>query len=443
MAENPHIQPAETLMTHGRIRLRTLVLIRWIAIAGQAMALLVVRYGMEFEFPLGPALAAVGAAALVNLALIIRRQHRRRLGDGEAAAYLAFDIAQLTALLYLTGGLSNPFAFLLLAPVTVSATILSLRSTLGLCVLSLACITVLAFWHLPLPWNAEKLSFPVVFIIGVWMALVVGILFFTTYTWRVAEEARRLSDALSAAQLALAREQQRSAVGGLAAAAAHELGSPLGTIAIAAREIAHALPDDSSHAEDVQLLISETARCRDILAQLVHHPQGTEDHPFHRLPIAQVVEEAAAGYRRDGVGLLFDAKPASDDAGAAAPVVGLGAEILHGLGNLVQNAVQFAEGEVVITTRWDEDSISVSVVDDGPGFPQTVLEHLGEPYISHRTEPGEHMGLGIFIAQTLLQRTGATLEFANRPDGGAEVNVTWRNGVFEPGTAAEQDWGGA
>ncbi len=443
MIEQIEDRPAEPLMASGRIRLRTLVLIRWVAIAGQVLALLVVRYGMEFDFPVGPALAAVGASALVNLALSIRRRDRRRLGDMEAAAYLAFDIVQLTALLYLTGGLGNPFAFLLLAPVTVSATILSLRSTVGLCALALNCITVLAMWHLPLPWGAERLTFPPVFLAGVWIALAVGILFFAIYAWRVAEEARRLSDALSATQLALSREQQRSAVGGLAAAAAHELGSPLGTIAITAREISHALSDDSPLYEDVELLLSETARCRDILAGLARHPRGPEDHPFQRLPIDQVVKVAAGGHVRDGVSLRFDTQDAADDPAVAPPMVDLGAEILHGLGNLIQNAVQFAANEVLVTTRWGDAGISVQVVDDGPGFPQTVFERLGEPYISQRAETGEHMGLGIFIAETLLQRTGAALKFANRPEGGAEVSVIWPNGIFEPDAVTGQGRSGS
>jgi two-component system sensor histidine kinase RegB len=359
----------------------------------------------------------------------------------EAAAYLAFDIIQLAALLYLTGGLGNPFAFLLLAPVTVSATILSLRSTVGLCALALTCITALALWHQPLPWTAKGLTLPPVFLLGVWIALAVGILFFVIYAWRVAEEARRLSRALSVAQLALSREQQRSAVGGLVAAAAHELGSPLGTIAITAREISHALPENSSLGEDVELLLSETARCRDILAGLARHPQGDQGHPFQRLPIAQLVEVAAEGHDRDGVSLRFDAQVVAEEYSTAPPMVGLGAEILHGLGNLVQNAMQFATNEVLITTRWGDAGISVHVIDDGPGFPQMVLERLGDPYISHRTETGDHMGLGIFIAETLLQRTGAALKFSNRLGGGAEVSIVWPDGIFEPGAYSGQ--GGA
>jgi two-component system sensor histidine kinase RegB len=439
-----HAVKMPVLLTSGRIRLRTLVLIRWFAITGQAAAVLVVHFLLEFELPIGPALAAVAVSAVVNLALIVRRPAGGSLGDRAAAGYLAYDTCQLAVLLYLTGGLGNPFSFLLLAPVTVSATILSLHSTVALCSLALVCISVLAGWHLPLPSGAEQVSIPHIYILGGWAALAIGIVFFTAYTWRVAEDARRLSDALSASQLALAREQERSAVGGLAAAAAHELGSPLGTIAIAASEIARGLEPGSPIRDDVELLISETGRCRDILAGLVRHPRGSGATPFERLPIAMVVEAAAAGHRRAGIEVRFDAAPGSEAAAdgtppADAPVVALGAEIIHGLGNLVQNAVQFAATLVVVRTRWIGHDVTVSVTDDGPGFPHFVLERLGEPYISVREEQGEHMGLGIFIAQTLLQKTGAELEFRNHADGGAEVVIRWPHGVMDTdtGTAVE------
>lgn len=416
----------------GQIRARTLILIRWVAIAGQTMALVVVHYGLGFSLPIGWALAIVGVSALINLAVTMRKPVGG-LDDRRASRFLAYDICQLAIMLYLTGGLSNPFSFLLLAPVTVSATTLSMRSTLALCAFSLGCITVLARWYLPLPWGANALVLPLTYILGVWTALAIGILFFAAYTWRVAEEARRLSSALSAIQQALDREQRLSAVGGLAAAAAHELGSPLGTIAVAANEIARDLPEQSPHADDVRLLISETNRCRDILAELAHNPFEEDGMPFTSLPMHAVVEMAAARHEIDGIGInvRFDSGLEADSGETSEPFVRPGAEIIHGLGNLFQNALQFAHAEVAVTTRWGDDNVSVSVVDDGPGFPQSVLQRIGEPYFSRRDEEGEHMGLGIFIAQTLLQRTGGTVAFRNRPEGGAEVAVRWTRQALE------------
>lgn len=421
---------ASVAVVPGRIRSRTLTLIRWVAVTGQAGALLVVHFGLGFHLPILPALAIVGASAVLNLAVTLRQPGGLSLDDRGAARFLAYDIIQLAVLLFLTGGLGNPFSFLLLAPVTVSATILSMRSTLALCALSLACITILALWHRPLPWSADELVLPLVYILGIWAALAIGILFFAAYTWRVAEEARRLSNALSATQLALDREQGRSAVGALAAAAAHELGSPLGTISIAVREIARELPEDSPLVEDVRLLISETDRCRDILAELAHNPQD-DAMPFTWLPVHAVIESAASRHDAPGITLNFDYGPDARTPEAGEPETHIGGEIIHGLGNLVQNALQFAQKEVLVTTRWDGDVVSVRISDDGPGFPQAVLQRIGEPYFSFRKQKGDHMGLGIFIAQTLLQRTGATVAFRNRAEGGGEVAVWWPRAVLE------------
>jgi len=417
----------------ARIQLRTLALIRWVAIVGQAAALLVVHFGLEFELPILAALAMVAVSALFN-AMTAAGRPFGRLGEWEVAGYLAFDILQLTALLYLTGGLQNPFAFLLLAPVAVSATVLSLNSTIVLSGLALACITVLSIWHFPLPWRGPAPNLPPTYILGVWTALAIGILFFAAYTWRVAEEARRLSEALTATQLVLAREQQLSAVGALAAAVAHELGSPLGTIAVTAREISLDLPENSPLTEDVELLLSETARCRDILAELAHNP-ARDNALFSSVPIGSVIESAATAYRSETVTMIFESSPLPGWPNSPEPRISSAPEIIHGIGNLVQNAVQFSRQCVDITTRWTDFLIEVSIEDDGPGFSPLVLERIGEPYRSVRPGTGEelenHMGLGIFIAQTLLGHTGATVDFFNS-GAGATVLVRWDRATLEP-----------
>jgi two-component system sensor histidine kinase RegB len=412
----------------GPINLRTLILIRWIAIAGQASTILIVHYGLGFGLPLVPALGVVASSALLNLVLIVLRQWAARLGARDAALYLGYDVLQLALLLYLTGGLQNPFSILILAPVTVAATILSRRAVIALSLLAVAAISVLALRHMPLPWRDEPLVFPPELVLGIWIALVLATVFIGAYTWSIAQGARRLRDAMAATQLALAREQRVSAVGALAAAAAHELGSPLATIAVVAKELVRELPGGSPHAEDAALLLSQSERCRRILAELAQQPEEDGGSPYTRLPISALVETAAAPHRHQGIRLILAT------AGAAAedePLVRRSPEIMHGLNNLIQNAVQFAAREVSITTFWDAKSVMVEVDDDGPGFPLHLLGRLGEPYLSTRAGVTDHMGLGIFIAQSLLERSGARLAFDNLAEGGAHIAISWNRANLE------------
>ncbi|HEY1301809.1 MAG TPA: ActS/PrrB/RegB family redox-sensitive histidine kinase [Stellaceae bacterium] len=420
--------PTEPAAGLGRISLRTLVPIRWVAIAGQALTLLFVHYGLGFRLPLLPAFAVVAGSALLNIVLILARRIATRLGERYAATYLGYDILQLAILLYLTGGLQNPFAILILAPVTVAATALGRRSVIVLSVFAIAAISGLTEWHLPLPWRGVPPVFPVELAVGIWAALVLATVFIAAYTWSVAQEARRLRDAVAATQLALAREQRVSAVGALAAAAAHELGSPLATIAVVARELALDLPADSPYAEDAGLLLSQSERCREILAGLARQPEEDGGSPYTSLPISALVEAAGALSHNARTRLIFAAAGSSAE---QEPLVRRSPEIMHGLGNFIQNAVQFARREVSVTTFWDADKVTVEVADDGPGFPLNLLGRLGEPYVSTRAGDGNHMGLGIFIAQSLLERSGARVTFENLAEGGAHIAISWKRANLE------------
>ncbi len=418
----------EQRATFDRISLRRLVLIRWVAIAGQAVALLVVHFAFDFRVPLLAAFFVVGCSVALNLFVTLFRRVATRLGEREAAFFLGYDLLQLGLLLYLTGGLQNPFAILILAPVTVAATILSLRAVIALAVFAIAIITLLALWHVALPWRGIPLVFPPELVLGLWTALVLATVFIGGYTWSVAEEARRLRDAVAATQLALAREQRVSAVGALAAAAAHELGSPLATIAVVAKELVRDLPADSPHSEDAHLLLSQSERCRQILAELAHHPDEEGASPYTRLPISALVEAAGALYHDPRVRLIFATTGEPAD---AEPLVRRSPEIMHGLNNLIQNAVQFARSEVSVAIHWDKTTVAVEVADDGPGFPAHLLGRLGEPYLSTRAGAANHMGLGIFIAQSLLERSGAELTFDNLVEGGAHVVISWERANVE------------
>jgi len=420
---------------------RTLVMIRWVALMGQLISLLVVYYGLGFPLPLEITLGIVAFGAFYNVVCQSLRQGGP-VRNGRVAAFgLAFDIAQLASLLYWTGGLENPFALMMIAPVTVSATILSGRATVWLSFLALVSASALAVVHRPLPWSGDGLELPDIYIFGLWAAIVIATLFIAGYTYRVSRDARRMSDAFAATRLALSREQQLSALGGLAAAAAHELGTPLSTIAVVARELRKEIPEDSEWREDLDLLLSETARCRDILTEFSRRPDQDTPGPFKSVPFSAAVESAAAPHQRDdivviveqhGPGGALDLEP-GDETAAAEPRVVLTPEMNQGIGTLVQNAVQFAAETVEITVYWDDSTASVIIEDDGPGFSPLVLDRLGEPYVSSRSGKKGHMGLGIFIAKTLLERGGATLSFSNRAEGGARVAIRWLRADLEAG----------
>ena len=429
----PLLAPAETTHAPRTVRLKTLIQLRWFAVIGQAITVLVVHYWLEFELPLAACLAFIALSAWLNVAMSMHFRNVQRLAPGPVAWLLAYDIAQLTALMILTGGLENPFAFFILAPVSVAAISLPLRYTLPLGVFALTTSTLIAYFYWPLPWSsAEPMAFPSLYIFATWAANLVAIVFIGSYAWQVAEEGRLMADALTATELVLAREQHLTQLDGLAAAAAHELGTPLSTIAVVAKELQHALGPDSPHIADVKLLREQAQRCREILGKLSALP--SEWAPFERVKLSALIEEVVAPHRNFGIAI--DVVLPADR--TAEPVAARSPSVLYGLGNLAENAVDFAEARVEIAVRWSEQDVAVTISDDGPGFPPEIMRRIGEPYVTSRRRPaGESeesgLGLGFFIAKTLLERSGASLSFLNRqpPAQGAVVHVRWARGDFE------------
>ena len=419
------------------VRLDTLVRLRWLAIIGQSTAVLVVYYGLDFQLPIYACLAAIVLSAWLNVALRLRFHMTQRLAPDRAAWLLAFDIAELAVLLFLTGGLQNPFAFLFLGPVLLSATALPPRFTLLLGAFAVACATILVFVHYPLPWDSEDpLQLPPIYMMGVWLCILLAIGFIGVYAWQITEESRQLSDALAATELVLAREQHLSQLDGLAAAAAHELGTPLSTISVIARELERAIALDAPHGDDVRLLREQATRCRDILAKITELPGGGE--PFDRMRLTALIEEVVAPHRNFGV--TIDVATPTDR--STEPVGARNPAILYGLGNLLENAVDFANDRVSVDADWGEESVAVTITDDGPGFAPEILARIGEPYVTTRsrrhqqTDTGDEptgLGLGFFIAKTLLERSGATLSFENRavPERGAVIRLHWSRSDFE------------
>ena len=428
------------LQSPQQLRLRTLIWLRWLAVFGQTGAVLWVYLVLSFQLPLSVCLALIATSAWLNIFLSVRWRTTVRLHERYSALLLAYDILQLAALLYLTGGLQNPFSFLILVPVTVSAATLPLNRTVWLSCLAAASVTVLAFYHLPLPWiPGSLLKLPPLFIGGLWTAMICGVAFSTLYVSRVASETREMSQALSATETILAHEQQLNALDGLAAAAAHELGTPLATIALVSKELKRELPHDSLMGDDVDLLISQADRCRQILSRLADR-DSQSDEMFARLKLPVMLEEIVEPLRGPDVEIIVNTKPATgaDDLLLDAPVIPRNPAIKYGLANLLDNAVEFAASQVQVDLIWSESEIAVSISDDGPGFSQQVIDRLGDPFVTTRPGYGANakpagrddhhgMGLGYFIAKTLLERSGAAVMLANRtaPLSGAVVRITW------------------
>jgi len=424
-----------------RLRLDTLVRLRWLAVTGQSMAVTGVHFGFGYKLPFAWCFLVIAASAGLNLLLRIRYPASHRLSDNAATGLLGFDILQLAALLYLTGGLQNPFSMLFLAPVLISATALPPERTLGLGCLAVGSASILVLHHQPLPWeDGQTLDLPFLYVSGVWAAIVLGAAFTGVYAWRVAEESRLLAQALAATELVLQREQHLSQLDGLAAAAAHELGTPLATIALVAKELDHQLRKQGAVADelsdDLALLREQVERCRGILAKLTSLDQDQSGF-LETITLGHLIEELVEPQRGTEVEITVEMQGEGPE-----PSCRRSPGLLYGLANLIDNAVDFAETRVVVRARWNLDQVRLELRDDGPGFAPEVLLRAGEPYVTTRgpdrrgpEDGGSGLGLGLFIAKTLIERSGAQLTLTNAPPPatGAVVRVTWPRAAFERG----------
>lgn len=412
----------------SRLRLRTLVTSRWLVLAGQLAALAGAHYIFDVEAPYGLALALIGVAAALNIATAALAPRQRVMGSIEATLQLGFDVLEIAGLLYLTGGATNPFVVMLIAPVALAAATLPLRPFLVLGGVACLVVVLLAVVAWPAPFAPMHHANDLTYRLGASAATVTGLFLIAGYVRQAAEEAGRMALALDVTQAVLAREQRLSALGALAAAAAHELGTPLATISIVAKEISHSA-GSADIREDAELLVAQAERCREILQRLTATPHTAHDDMHERMSLLQLVQEVIEPHT-DQVDVRVEAI-VSGAPGAAAPDIRRRPEILHALTSLVENAFDFATAEVLVTARFDERSISIEVRDDGPGFAAEVLSKLGEPYVT--TRPGAEgsrsghvgMGLGFFIAKTLLERTGAVVRFQNGKPRGAVISARW------------------
>jgi two-component system sensor histidine kinase RegB len=404
------------------VRVRTLANIRWIAILGQFTALMVVGLWFGYPLPWGSLLAAVGASVILNVGLSTLYERTDRMTGQELALHLAFDLIQAGVLLFLTGGLTNPFALLLIVPVTIAATLLRAREMMPLVALAFGVLAVVWFWGQPLPWSGPPPEFPLVYRIGDVIAYALAIGFLAVYLWMVSAESRDRARALVATEAALTREARMNALGSLAAAAAHELGGPLGSISLIAHSLEEQLGDDPDFGEDIRLLAAEAARSRRIMKELSTRAEAED--PFATLTLDLLLHEVAQS-------VIPSRVPVTVVATSPQPLVRRSPELLHALNNLVSNAVRHAGTEVRLESIVTASEIRVVVTDDGFGFPPDLVPRLGEPMLGPSRSKSDSTGLGVFIATTLIERTAGRLAFSNRPEGGARVDVRWPREEFE------------
>jgi two-component system, sensor histidine kinase RegB len=399
---------------------RTLITVRWVHISGQILAVLIGMLLLEIQLPIMPIIGCIMLLTAINVFAIAYHRHRR-LGENSAAIYLALDITQLALLLYFTGGFENPFSMMMIAPVAVAAAVLNLPRMVLLAFWSILLATLLSIWHQPLSWPGGEITITPAYMLGEQIALIFALAFIASYVWRISYEFRHIQNALHDTQMTLYRQRQLSALGAQAAAAAHELGSPLSTIAIIAKDLYREYANDPELKDDLTLLVEQSRRCSDILKDLSLNPEREEDPLVTSQPLYDLLRDLAAQYHHERPAILVDV---IDDPSLGGVTMTHSPELVRGIGNLIQNAIQHAKERVTLTIQAQNTRIRVLIHDDGDGFSPQILARIGEPYLSTKRRGEQNMGLGLFISQTLLASRGVQMRFRNHPDGGAEVMIT-------------------
>lgn len=408
------------------IRGQSLIAARWIALVGQTLAILV-AYAAGFDFPIVFCFICIVLSGIVNNYATIN-DHHRSINTSKALIYLSFDVLQLTALLYFTGGLTNPFFIILIAPILVGSSLLPKWQMLMLLSLGIASAIYIGLFHLEMGWPENFLEHKSKLLLSAEaLALTITLIFSSYYSWSISEENRNMQKANFAAKTALLKQRQLQALGAQAAAAVHELGSPLGTITIIAKELSHDLGQNKDYAEDIETLISQTERCRKILNHFGKTLKSDPTYMSEPLAIHGMLQNIAEGFLLERPEIRFTTTISDETKQTRIPQK---PELSHGLGVYIQNAIQLAKSTVNVTVEINK-GLKLTIEDDGPGFPEKILPKLGEPYTSTRMDSGKNMGLGVFIAQTLLEDTGANIFYNNKNSGGAQIIILWSQIAFQ------------
>ena len=404
---------------------RTLVILRWIAIIGQYLTISIVYFVLKFELPFFYCSTIIFIGILTNFYLQFQFK-KNQLNNFTSTFFLFYDLIQLSLLLYLTGGVTNPFTILLIVPAIVSSTFLNLKSTINLSVITIIILIVLTINHLPLPHSGElHFHVPDIYLYAVPIAIIIGLIFLTYFGVRFGIESRKRTEALNKLELILAKEHELESIGLQAAAAAHSLGTPLSTITVIARELEKEIGNNPKYSKDIDLLLSETKRCSDILKDL-SKDQLEEDSFLSDIKIEELLSAIVRSFTEISekkISLVVEQNKLN-------PQIERTLEITYGLRNFIGNAVKYSNSSVDVILESSNKITEVKVCDDGPGFSEDILNVLGEPYIRSKNKiisSKSGLGLGTFIGKTLLERMKANVSFDKCPKiNGAMVTIKWQ-----------------
>ena len=407
----------------------TLTILRYIAIFGQFIAINIVFYFLELEFPIIKSYVVVFIGLLTNIYLQFSVKVNQ-LKDSYASFFLLSDLIQLSVLLYLTGGILNPFSFLLIIPAIVSSTFLSMGTTIILSVITSFMLFLLTHFHLQLPgMDPSKFIVPNFYKFGILTSILIGLIFLSYFGIRFSGETKKRSEALNKLQEVIAKEYELESLGGQAAAAAHSLGTPLATISVVAKELKKELGNDKEISKDIDLLISQTKRCSEILKK-ISKKQIEEDSFLNLIKLEDLLEEIITSFEETS-SKKIDLLNKNDQNKIN---IQRTPEIIYGLRNFIGNAVKFSKSKIEVNLKSDEKMIKIEINDDGPGIPEDIINKIGEPYIKSKSKElssNSGLGLGTFLGKTLLERQGANLQFKrNSKLGGALVVISWSPNNF-------------